>query len=179
MLFKHLFYHRIGAGNQFPDLVRHYVYCLYLDFIWVDKEHDLIPPVPELHGTVIPGGVKFREVNGISLGGQLSSECLGLLDPDTVSHGISSKCVDKDSHFLVHFNLNIFVNWCWGVCLKACCRIVFVRVTRRTRWPRIVISCEILPGYEGYRDLALKNCFYKDLLICVINVMRGSRFWSC
>ena len=32
---------------------------------------------------------------------------------------------------------------------------MFVRVTRRYRWPRVVDSCENLPGYQGYRDLSL------------------------
>ena len=39
------------------------------------------------------------------------------------------------------------------------------------RQPRVVISCENLTGYEGYRDLALKNC-YKDLSLCGRDSMR-------
>ena len=35
---------------------------------------------------------------------------------------------------------------------KACSRIVFVRVSRRTRWPRVATSGENLTGYRGYRD---------------------------
>ena len=35
-------------------------------------------------------------------------------------------------------------------------RVVFGRVTRRTRWPRVVGSCENLPGYPVYKD-------YRDL----------------
>ena len=38
---------------------------------------------------------------------------------------------------------------------KARSRIVFVWVTRRTRQPRVVTSCENLTGYEDYRELAL------------------------
>ena len=51
-------------------------------------------------------------------------------------------------------------NLCWClfryIVTKACIRVVFGRVTRRTRWPRIVGSCENLPGYPVYKD-------YRDL----------------
>ena len=39
---------------------------------------------------------------------------------------------------------------------KACSPLVFGRVTRRTRWPRVVGSFENLPGYPVYKD-------YRDL----------------
>ena len=39
---------------------------------------------------------------------------------------------------------------------KACSRLVFGQVTRRTRWPRIIGSCENLRGYPHTRYIA--NC---------------------
>ena len=39
---------------------------------------------------------------------------------------------------------------------KARSRVVFGRVTQQTRWPRVVGSCENLPGYPVYKE-------YRDL----------------
>ena len=51
---------------------------------------------------------------------------------------------------------NIFKSYCFLVSSKACCRLVFGRVTRRTRLPRVIGSCENLPGYPDTRYIA--NC---------------------
>ena len=47
-----------------------------------------------------------------------------------------------------------------GTLTKTCSRLVFGQVTRRTRWPRIIGSCENLPGYPDTRYIATcaKTC---------------------
>ena len=50
-------------------------------------------------------------------------------------------------------------NYLWIV-TKACSRLVFGRVTRRTRLPRVIGSCENVPGYTDTRYIA--NCAKKE-----------------
>ena len=102
------------------------LYLVILNLISIDQEHDLVSPVPELHGAVIACCVEIWEIDRINIFLQCLCKCLSFLDPHAVLHGISaqkyrkwtisrhqilpSKCVNIDSHFFILFDLNIFIN---------------------------------------------------------------------